>query len=79
MKYNLNTMSLTDLKQILPVDINIMPIPQELKDYCVMILQRIELLSNQIDQLDTYLKNVTLEDPKFKILLTLPGYCMCLA
>jgi hypothetical protein len=33
-----------------------------------MILQRIELLSNQIDELDTYLKNVTVEDPKFKIL-----------
>ncbi len=53
--------------------IYLMPISQELKDYCVMILQRIDLLSNQIDELDTYLKNVTLEDPKFKILLTLPG------
>jgi transposase len=72
-KYNLNTMSLTDLKQFLPADINIMLIPQELKDYCLMILQRIDLLSNQIHQLDTYLKGVTLEDPKFKILLTLPG------
>jgi transposase len=72
-KYNLNTMSLTDLKQFLPADINIMPIPQELKDYCLMILQRVDLLSNQIHQLDTYLKGVTLEDPKFKILLTLPG------
>jgi transposase len=72
-KYNLNTMSLTDLKQFLPADINIMPIPQELKDYCLMTLQRVDLLSNQIHQLDTYLKGVALEDPKFKILLTLPG------
>ena len=72
-KYNLNTMSLTDLKQFLPADVNIMPIPWELKNYCLMILQRVDLLSNQIHQLDTYLKDVTLEDPKFKILLTLPG------
>ena len=73
MKYNLNTMSGEGVKQLLPSDFDIMPIPQELKDYCVMILQRIELLSNQIGKLDIYLKNVTLEDPKFKILLTLPG------
>jgi transposase len=72
MKYNLNTMSGDGVKQLLPSDFDIMPIPQELKDYCVMILQRIELLSNQIGKLDIYLKNVTLEDPKFKILLTLP-------
>ncbi len=72
-KYNLNTMNLTELKQFSPADVYVMPIPQEVKDYCVMILQRIELLSNQIDELDTYLKNVALEDPKFKILLTLPG------
>jgi len=73
MKYNLNTMSGNGVKQFLPSDFDIMPMPQEVKDYCVMILQRIELLSNQIDELDTYLKNVTLEDPKFKLLLTLPG------
>lgn len=72
-KYNINTMSLTDLKQLLPADIHIMPIPQELKDYCVMILQRIELLSSQIDELDDYLKNITLKDPQFKNILTLPG------
>jgi transposase len=73
MKYNLNTMSGDGVKQLLPSDFDIMPIPQELKGYCVMILQRIELLSNQIGELNTYLKNVTLKDPKFKILLTLPG------
>jgi len=73
MRYNLNTMSGSEMKQLLPSDFDIMPIPQELKDYCVMILQRLELLSNQIDELDTYLKNVSLEDPKFTLLLTLPG------
>jgi transposase len=73
MKYNLNTMSGNEVKQLLPSDFDIMPIPQELKDYCVMTLQRIELLSNQIGELNTYLQKVTLEDPKFKILLTLPG------
>ncbi|MFI5295485.1 MAG: IS110 family transposase [Thermodesulfovibrionales bacterium] len=73
MKYNLNTMSGNEVKQLLPSDFDIIPIPQELKDYCVMILQRIELLSNQISELNTYLQKVTLEDPKFKILLTIPG------
>ena len=72
-RYNLNTMSLNDLKQLLPADIHSMPIPQELKNYCMMILQRVDVLSCQIAELDTYLKDVTLEDPKFKILLTIPG------
>lgn len=73
MKYNLNTMSGNDVKQLLPADIYIMPIPQELKDYCVMILERIDLLSSQIEEIDTRLKDVTVQDPKFKLLLTLPG------
>jgi len=45
-RYNLNTMSLTDLKQFLPADIYVMPIPQELKDYCVMILKDFKNLYN---------------------------------
>jgi transposase len=73
MKYNLNTMSGNDLKQLLPSDIDIMPIPQELKDYCVMILERIDLLSGQIKEIEAHLKNITVEDPKFELLLTLPG------
>jgi transposase len=56
-----------------------MPIPQEIKDYCVMLLQRFDLLSSQINELDTYLKDVTLEDPKFKILLSNPGVMYVLA
>jgi transposase len=72
-RYNLNTMSGSDLKGLLPDDIHAMSIPKELKDYCIMLLQRIELLSCQIHEIDKYLKGVTLEDPKFKILLTLPG------
>jgi hypothetical protein len=52
-KYNLNTMSCSDLKKLLPADLHMMPIPQQVKDYCVMILERIDLLSSQIDKLDT--------------------------
>jgi transposase len=66
-------MSSNDLKQLLPADIYIKPIPQELKDYCVMILQRVDLLCKQIHEIDTYLRDVTLEDPRFKVLLTIPG------
>ncbi len=73
MKYNLNTMSGDGVKRLLPSDIDIMPIPQEVKDYCVMILQRIDLLSSQIEEIDKRLKDITLEDPRFKLLLTLPG------
>ncbi|MDH5769336.1 MAG: IS110 family transposase [Nitrospirota bacterium] len=72
-RYNLNTMSLNDLRYLLPSAIDAMPIPQQLKDYCKMILERIDLLSRQIREIDTYLKKVTLEDPKFKILLSIPG------
>jgi transposase len=72
-KYNLNTMSGNDLKQLVPSDIGMMAIPQELKDYCTMILERIDLLSKQIDGIDTRLKAITLEDPRFKLLLTIPG------
>jgi transposase len=73
MKYNLNTMSGTEVKQFLPADINAMPLPQEVKDYCVMLLARIDLLSSQIEEIDTRLKDVTIKDPRFKLLLTLPG------
>ena len=73
MKYNLNTMSGDGVKRLLPSDIGIMPVPQEVKDYCVMILQRIDLLSSQIEEIDKRLKDITLEDPRFKLLLTLPG------
>jgi hypothetical protein len=51
MKYNLNTLSSNGVKQFLPSGFDIMPIPEDLKDHCVMILQRIELLSNQIGEL----------------------------
>ena len=38
-----------------------------------MILERINLLSQQIQYLDTYLKKQTVEDPYFRFLLGLPG------
>lgn len=72
-RYNLNTMSLNALKHLNADDIDSMPLPEELKTYCKMILDRIELLSQQIKQIDKSLKTVTLEDPKFKSLLTIPG------
>ena len=72
-KYNLNTMSGEWLKKLLPADIEIMPMPQEVKSYCGMILERIDLLSSQIKEMDTHLRDITLEDPRFKLLLTLPG------
>jgi hypothetical protein len=73
MRYNLNAVGSTELKQLSPADIDSMAIPPELKAYCIMILQRIDLMSHQIDELDASLHNVSLEDQKFKILLTLPG------
>lgn len=42
-RYNLNTMSLNALKHLHPADIDNMPLPQQLKDYCKMTLERIEL------------------------------------
>jgi len=45
MKYNLNTMSGNDLKNLLPSDIGSMPIPRELNYYCIMTLERIGLLT----------------------------------
>ncbi|MDA8086724.1 MAG: IS110 family transposase [Nitrospiraceae bacterium] len=73
MKYNLNTMNGNDLKHLLPSDIGSMPIPRELNDYCIMTLERISLLTRQIDEIDSRLKAITLEDPRFRLLLTLPG------
>ena len=35
MKYNLHTISSNGVKQRLPSDFDIMPIPEDLKDYCV--------------------------------------------
>ena len=73
MRYNLNTYTLTQLKNIDEEDLSQLPIPDELDMYCKMILERINLLSDQIQHLDTYLKEQTVEDPSFKLLLGLPG------
>ena len=38
-----------------------------------MLLERIDLLSDQIDRLETHLKTHTVENPNFRLLLDLPG------
>ena len=73
MRYNLNTYTLTQLKHIDEEDLSQLPIPDELDMYCKMILERINLLSEQIQHLDTYLKEQTIDNPYFKLLLGLPG------
>lgn len=78
-RYNLNTMSLNTLKHLSSENIESMPLPLELKSYCQMVLERIALLSEQIKNTDKYLKNVTLSDPNFKALLTIPGVHYVLA
>ncbi len=73
MRYNLNIYTLTQLKNLEEEDFSHLPIPEELDLYCRMLLERINLLSDQIQQLDAYLKTHTLDDPSFKLLLGLPG------
>lgn len=73
MRYNLNTFTLNQLKYLEDEDLSRLPIPKELDMFCKMLLERINLLSDQIDRLDTYLKDQTIEDPRFKLLLDLPG------
>ena len=67
------------LKQVDYEDLDAFPIPQELNDYCQMLLERIELLSIHTDYMDDYLKTVTIEDPLFQYLLTIPGVGYILA
>ncbi len=78
-RYNLNTISLNALKHLNADDIDSMPLPLELKNYCRMVLERIDLLSKQIKSIDKYLRNVALSDPNFKALLTIPGIHYVLA
>lgn len=73
MRYNLNTYTLTQLKNIDEEQLSQLPIPDELDMYCKMILERINLLSEQVQHLDTYLKEQTVDDPYFRLLLDLPG------
>ena len=44
MRYNLNTFNGTQLKQLEVEDIDDLPIPGELQDYCTMLLERIDLI-----------------------------------
>lgn len=67
MRYNLNTFNGTQLKQLETEDIDGLPIPGELQDYGTMLLERIDLLSGQIQYMDDYLKTVTVADPRFSI------------
>ncbi len=73
MRYNLGNMDTHHLKQVDYEDLDALPIPLELNDYCQMLLERIELLSTHIAYMDDYLKTVTLEDPSFQYLRTIPG------
>ena len=79
MRYNLGTMDTHPLKQVDGEDLDAFPIPLALNDYCQMLLERIELLSTHITYMDDYLKAVTLEDPCFQYLLTIPGIGYILA
>jgi len=73
MRYNLNTLPAAEFKNLEVEDINALPIPGEVQDYGAMLLQRIEVLSRQIHYMDDYLKTVTVADPLFQHLLTIPG------
>ncbi len=73
LQYNLNTFNGQQLKQLASEDIDQLSIPLESQEYCHMVLVRIELLSEQIAAMDQYLKAVTIEDPCFQYLLTVPG------
>ncbi len=79
LRYNLNTFSLEQLKQLTSEDLETLPIPEELKAYCLMLIQRQELFSCQITQIDEYLQHLTLDEPGFQRLLTLPGVWYTLA
>lgn len=78
-KHNLNTMSLHTLKQLRDADIEAMPMPEETKWYCRMTLERTQLISRQIEQIDDALKEAGTKDPRFVSLLTLPGVHYTLA
>jgi transposase len=73
LRHNLNSFNGQQLKQLLPEDIAQLQMPLESQEYCHMLLARIELLSGQITAMDHYLKAVTVEDPCFQHLLTVPG------
>ena len=73
MRYNLDRFTLNELKYLDDEALSQLPIPGELDMYCRMLLERIDLLSDQIDQLETHLKTHTVEDTHFKLLLDLPG------
>jgi transposase len=72
-RFNLNTYSLTQLKQLTREDLSGLPIPDELVMYCGMLLDRIHLQSEQIDEMEDYLKAQAIDDPHFRLLLSLPG------
>ena len=73
LRHNLNAFTGNELKRIEPAELHDMPMPDEVKEYGIMLLERIDLLSAQIHSMEDYLKAVTVEDPNLKHLLTIPG------
>ena len=73
LRHNLNTYNGQQLKQLTCEDFDQLPIPLETREYSHMVLARIALLSEQIAAMNQYLKAVTVEDPGFQHLLTVPG------
>lgn len=73
LQYNANNMSLSALKRFEDENLRVLPIPEEVKAYGLMVLDRIELLSRQIEEIEKHLESVAVADPHFSLLTAIPG------
>lgn len=73
LQYNTNTMSQSALKRFDDEDLSVMEIPQVVKMHGALTLKRIELLTEQIDEIEKYLESVTIADPRFEFLTRITG------
>jgi len=73
LQYNTNTFSQSALKRLEDEALLIMEIPEPVKMYGSMTLERIELLTKQIDRIEGYLEGITIIDQRFKLLTDIVG------
>lgn len=73
LQYNANTMSKRALECFTKEDFEMLPLPDELKAYGGMTVERITLLTQQIEGIEARLSSVVVSDQRFSILTGITG------
>ena len=73
LKHNCNGLTTSEVKLLCPPELSKLPLPEETRLYCELVMEKASLLSQQIQAMETYLKERTHDEPMVQALQELPG------